>query len=382
MLDMGFKPDLDKIQKFLPNKQGRQTLLFSATVPPTIVAMGPAFLRRGYHFVDTVGVEAPQTHDHVPQELIITSIEQQIPATFELLATATQVPNHKIIIFFSTARVTGLFAEYWTAMGRQGFEIHSRKSQPARDKASAAFRASTNAVMFTSDVTARGLDYPDVTFVLQVGFTTKEQYIHRLGRTARAGKGGKGCILLAEFEQQAMAKELRSLNIKTSPFVPQPFDPRGNPIFADLSRVFQRVSDERDPLHKSACQAYQAWLAFLHGPLRQLGWNKAELVQNGNFFPQWLGCPYPPPARAQNRGQNGGSRGPPGLKLSLGLGFLNPEWEPLFFPQSPAGDYTWNGLSPGLGTNFLGAKFFFSQGGPHPGGPRGGGGGGGGGFFF
>ena len=70
--------------------------------------------------------------------------------------------------------------------------------------------------MFTSDVTARGLDYPDVTFVLQVGLTTKEQYIHRLGRTARAGKGGKGLLLLADFEARAMASELKTLPIKVS----------------------------------------------------------------------------------------------------------------------------------------------------------------------
>ena len=327
MLDMGFKPALDKIMTYLPNKQGRQTLLFSATVPPSIQAMGPKFLRQGYQYIDTVGEEAPQTHDHVPQELLVTPLEMQVLGAFELLAHATQVPNHKIIVFFSTARVTGecrwglvlqrgfathfcnaflqrgfetlkrcharpttlrhehtsshltpspptplhptpplhhpattplchhpttipppsrhhlfkgLFAEFWTAMGRPCFEIHSRKSQPARDKASNAFRASTNgAVMFTSDVTARGLDYPDVTFVLQVGLTTKEQYIHRLGRTARAGKGGKGLLLLADFEARAMASELRTLPIKNSTVVLSPNDPSVNPVAEALNRVYQ-----------------------------------------------------------------------------------------------------------------------------------------------
>ena len=125
-------------------------------------------------------------------------------------------------------------------MGRPCFEIHSRKSQPARDKASNAFRASTNgAVMFTSDVTARGLDYPDVTFVLQVGLTTKEQYIHRLGRTARAGKGGKGLLLLADFEARAMASELRTLPIKNSTVVLSPNDPSVNPVADALNRVYQ-----------------------------------------------------------------------------------------------------------------------------------------------
>ena len=84
-------------------------------------------------------------------------------------------------------------------MGLPCVEIHSRKSQPQRDRASAQFRSAKAAILFTSDVTARGLDYPDVTFVVQIGMTTKEQYIHRLGRTARAGKEGGGLILCVFF---------------------------------------------------------------------------------------------------------------------------------------------------------------------------------------
>lgn len=60
--------------------------------------------------------------------------------------------------------------------------------------------------MFTSDVSARGVDYPDVTRVIQVGLTTREQYIHRVGRTARAGKGGSGVLLLAPFEERAVLR--------------------------------------------------------------------------------------------------------------------------------------------------------------------------------
>merc|ERR1711998_210706 len=130
----------------------------------------------------------------------------------------------------------------------------------------AAFRASTNAVMFTSDVTARGLDYPDVTFVLQVGYTSKEQYIHRLGRTARAGKSGKGLLLIADFEARAMAAELRDLPIANSTIQLTPPGPT-NPITGALNQVYGRVCNENDPLHKSACQSYQAWLGYYNGLL-------------------------------------------------------------------------------------------------------------------
>ena len=81
-------------------------------------------------------------------------------------------------------------------------EIHSRKSQAQRNKVSDLFREKHSLVMFTSDVSARGMDYPDVTSVIQVGQPAdKAQYVHRLGRTARAGKQGSGVLLLADFER-------------------------------------------------------------------------------------------------------------------------------------------------------------------------------------
>jgi len=71
-------------------------------------------------------------------------------------------------------------------------------------------------ILASSDVSARGMDYPDVTFVLQVGMTERDQYIHRLGRTARAGKNGKGLLLLAPFEYDYMVnKELNDIPLQS-----------------------------------------------------------------------------------------------------------------------------------------------------------------------
>jgi ATP-dependent RNA helicase MSS116 len=69
--------------------------------------------------------------------------------------------------------------------------------------------------MFTSDVSARGMDYPDVSFVVQVGLTEKEQYIHRLGRTARAGKSGGGLLLVSPFEERPMRQGLDEMDLIT-----------------------------------------------------------------------------------------------------------------------------------------------------------------------
>ena len=91
-------------------------------------------------------------------------------------------------------------AAVFNTLGMSIMEIHSRKSQPNRIRTSEEFRQAKSAVMFSSDVTARGMDYPDVTLVVQMGMTTRDQYIHRLGRTARAGKKGSGVLVCSPDE--------------------------------------------------------------------------------------------------------------------------------------------------------------------------------------
>jgi ATP-dependent RNA helicase MSS116 len=114
------------------------------------------------------------------------------------------------LAFFPTARLVGYFAELVNDGIRKRnaksfpeiVEIHSRKSQANRNKASDKFRAAKFAILFTSDVSARGVDYPGVTTVIQFGLPdSREQYIHRLGRTRRAGKAGKGWLVLADYER-------------------------------------------------------------------------------------------------------------------------------------------------------------------------------------
>ena len=86
-----------------------------------------------------------------------------------------------------TARLTQLYCEAFGHIGTRVLEMHSRRSQTQRTRVADQFRDGANLIMFSSDVSARGMDYPDVTAVIQVGMPSdKAQYIHRLGRTARA----------------------------------------------------------------------------------------------------------------------------------------------------------------------------------------------------
>ena len=143
------------------------------------------------------------------QYWLTVSLDTLLPAMWNIVEQQASVPNSKIIVFFVTARCTQFFAEFFNSGGIEVMEIHSRKSQSARSKTSERFRNAKQAVLFTSDVSgtgpthptpgqsrkthwwwrwcsARGMDYPDVSFVLQVGApSSKEQYVHRTGRSVR-----------------------------------------------------------------------------------------------------------------------------------------------------------------------------------------------------
>jgi ATP-dependent RNA helicase MSS116 len=232
LLDMGFKRDLDKITSYLSVAQKgkggsdnvpegqpsrpRQTLLFSATFSTEVIEIASATLRKGYSYIDTVGEQAEQTHAHVSQNIMPVPVGQQIRALSMILEQQMNSnPNYKIMVFFPTARQTGYMAQLFNSVGIECLEIHSRKSQSQRTRTSEQFRLAKKGIMFSSDVTARGMDYPDVTLVLQMGLTNKEQYTHRLGRTARAGKEGSGLLLCAPFETNALKNELRYFPMAT-----------------------------------------------------------------------------------------------------------------------------------------------------------------------
>jgi len=224
--------------------RNRQTLLFSATMPNELRAiMEEELLKPNYVAVDCVkdsaessasdgsgagddgdgdaagvgaGIAGQDTHAHVPQShVILPDNRRAVTAVVEMVEAAMgeDEANHKIIAFFPTAQVTAYFAALFTGTGRTPHwpglaedevivEIHSRMNQGARMRNSDDFRECGRGVLFTSDVSARGIDYPDVTHVLQFGApSSRDQYIHRLGRTGRAGKAGQGRLLLSPFEK-------------------------------------------------------------------------------------------------------------------------------------------------------------------------------------
>ena len=312
LLDQGFRPDLEKILKLLePSKATRQTLLFSATMPASVSDIAALSMKKDYDYIDTVGEDEEHTHMHVQQDLLVTTQEQQIAAMEQILAEHTsQNPNYKIIVFFTTARLTGFMADLFNSqsskLGYSVLEIHSRKSQSIRQKASDRFRSAKNAVLFSSDVSARGMDYPDVSFVLQVGLTERAQDIHRLGRTARAGKAGKGALLVADYEERWMRQQLNDLPLQSAPV------PAGQGS-GYLQDALAGVSRDKD-LAASAEQAYRAWLGFYNGHTKKVNWSKDDLVHFANQWAKDVGLKEQPSLLKKTVGKMG-LKGVRGLKV-------------------------------------------------------------------
>ena len=308
LLDAGFLPDIKFIIRHLPSA-ARQTLCFSATVPPELQSVLGVALKRDHAVVDGVGSASPDTHASVPQLHIAVPSHGIFGVLLECLQAEMRLAPtaHKIIVFFATANETKLGAAVLQSAGmRDVLEIHSRKTQPAREKAAAAFRAASRAIMCTSDVSARGVDYPDVSLVIQVGLpTSREQYIHRVGRTGRAGKGGQGMILLAPHESAYARSMLHGLSIAA---------PVSRPVSAATSAAIP--STVRAVPEEVRAKAYQAWLGFHSSITSKLKWTDVELVRHANeYATAVLGFPVPPPLEQKTISKMG-LKGVPGLNVA------------------------------------------------------------------
>ena len=183
MLDMGFVRDVRKIISALPTK--RQSLLFSATMPDEIARLSRRIL------IDPVRVEV------TPQATPVDSVEQAVyhvapGAKPALLASILTDPElSRVIVFTRTKHRANRVAEQ---LGRNGIgadAIHGNKSQGARQRALTRFRVGETRVLVATDIAARGIDVESVSHVINYELPTEpESYVHRIGRTARAGAHG------------------------------------------------------------------------------------------------------------------------------------------------------------------------------------------------
>ena len=227
---MGFREDITAISDCLAPKEQRQTFLFSATVSRDIQQVAKQVLSRNHQFINCVSADDSPVHAHVPQyHTVLPSAGHQIPHLLRLIAH-DQLSNpgkSKIIMFLPTTKMTQLFATFIRELGRTllpsrsgtaVYELHSKRTQDSRTSTSNRFRndRSGAAILVSSDVSARGVDYPGVTRVIQVGIPGgTDQYIHRVGRTGRGRDGhGRADLVLLPWEIGFVSWQLTHIPLK------------------------------------------------------------------------------------------------------------------------------------------------------------------------
>lgn len=183
MLDMGFLPDLKRIIRELPEQ--RQSLFFSATMPPNIVELSRQLLTR------------PISVDVTPKETSVKKIDQRVlfvekKGKRSLLAKILSGKGvERALVFTKTKRGANQLTEKLGKIGIKAVAIHGNKSQGARQRALDAFRKRHVQVLVATDVAARGIDIDGVTHVVNFDMPIEpESYVHRIGRTGRAGARG------------------------------------------------------------------------------------------------------------------------------------------------------------------------------------------------
>ncbi len=194
MLDLGFIHDLRRISKMVPKR--RQTLLFSATMPKQIEELAQEYL------TDPIRVEAAapgKTADKIDQYIhFVTGKDQK---TQLLRQSLTDNPDGRAMVFLKTKHSAEKLSKHLENIGFAAASIHGNKSQSQRERALKAFKDGEMRVLVATDVAARGIDIPGVTHVYNYDLpTVAEAYVHRIGRTARAGKEGIAIAFCAPDE--------------------------------------------------------------------------------------------------------------------------------------------------------------------------------------
>jgi len=200
MLDMGFLPDLKRIILQLPDQ--RQSLFFSATMPPKIVELSRGLLKNPVSV--NVTPESPSV-ERIEQRVLFVERSGKKALLQKILRTAGV---ERALVFMKTKRTANVLTQQLVRSGIKAAVIHGNKSQSARQRALEAFRRKEVQVLVATDVAARGIDIDGITHVINFDLPIEpENYVHRIGRTGRAGAEGVALSFCGSGER----RELRAI---------------------------------------------------------------------------------------------------------------------------------------------------------------------------
>ncbi|KAI7794413.1 probable ATP-dependent RNA helicase DDX23 [Triplophysa rosa] len=217
MIDMGFEPDVQKILEYIPvtnqkpdtddaedpekmmqnfesgKHKYRQTVMFTATMPPAVERLARSYLRRpAVVYIGSAG----KPHERVEQKVILMSEGEKRKKLLEVLGSGFEPP---IIIFVNQKKGCDVLAKSLEKMGYNACTLHGGKGQEQREFALSNLKAGAKDILVATDVAGRGIDIHDVSMVLNYDMAKNiEDYIHRIGRTGRAGKSGVALTFLTK----------------------------------------------------------------------------------------------------------------------------------------------------------------------------------------
>jgi ATP-dependent RNA helicase RhlE len=237
MLDMGFIHDIRKIIAKLPAK--RQSLFFSATMPPDIIELSRKIL--GNPEKVTVNPEVT-TAEKVEQSLFFVEKQSKPGLLAYLLKKA---PDASVLVFSRTKHGADKIVRFLKKDGIDAAAIHGNKSQGARQLALGNFKNGHSKVLVATDIAARGIDIDDLQLVINYDLPNiPETYIHRIGRTGRAGAGGYA-VSFCDEEERPYLRDIQKLINQTIPPVHE------HPFMGETAREVRETPGKPSPVHRN-----------------------------------------------------------------------------------------------------------------------------------
>ena len=216
MFDIGFAPQIKQILNAIPRE--RQTLLFSATIPNEIAGLIARYMKSPLRVeVAPSGTAA----SNIKQEVIMVSPECKM----QLLEHQLAENSGTVLVFSRTKRGAKKYAKSICAMGHTAVEMHSNRSLSQRRAALEGFKSGKYRVLVATDIAARGIDVNDISLVVNYDLPDNlDDYVHRIGRTGRAGNSGRA-VSFATMDQRGDIRSIEKLIRKTLPILPLPVLP-------------------------------------------------------------------------------------------------------------------------------------------------------------
>lgn len=211
MLDMGFVHDIKKILAILPQK--RQSLFFSATMPPDIQKLADSIL---YKPVKVEVTPVSSTADTIKQSVYFVDKDQKNALLMDILQDKT---IETVLVFTRTKHGADKVVKILVRNNIKAEAIHGNKAQNARQRALDNFKSKTTRVLVATDIAARGIDVDDLAYVINFDIPNiPETYVHRIGRTGRAGANGSA-LSFCDIEERPFLKDIQKLIAKNIPVV-------------------------------------------------------------------------------------------------------------------------------------------------------------------